>query len=157
MSSINERVKKVRLHFDMTQIQFGKRICMSQGQLTSVETGKRNVTDRTIKMICSEFDISEEWLRLGVGDMIAPKKETLASELVEKYGYSDNIRQLFESFERLTPLQQKAVFEYAQQYIASINDGPEIAGKVESYRQELLAEKDTETSSASQTGSDETA
>ena len=48
-------------------------------------------------------------------------------------------------------------FEYAQQYIASIKDGPEIAGKVESYRQELLAEKDTETSSASQTGSDETA
>ena len=157
MSSINERVKEVRLHFNLTQIQFGKRICMSQGQLTSVETGKRNVTDRTIKMICSEFDVSEDWLRFGTGDMIIEKRKTEVNELVEKYGYSDTIRQLFECFEQLTPVQQEAVLEYAQRFIASLFEEQSVESKTAAYREELIAEKDTKTSSASQTGSDATA
>lgn len=157
MSSINERVKEVRLHFNLTQIQFGKRICMSQGQLTSVETGKRNVTDRTIKMICSEFDISEEWLRFGTGDMIITKRKTEVNELIEKYGYSDTIHQLFECFEQLTPVQQEAVLEYAQRFISSLIDEQSVEAKTAAYREELLAERDTETSSVSQTGSDATA
>lgn len=157
MSSINERVKEVRLHFNLTQIQFGKRICMSQGQLTSVETGKRNVTDRTIKMICSEFDVSEDWLRFGTGDMIIEKRKTEVNELVEKYGYSDTIRQLFECFEQLTPVQQEAVLEYAQRFIASLVEEQSVESKTAAYREELIAEKDTKTSSASQTGSDATA
>ncbi len=157
MSSINERVKEVRLHFNLTQIQFGKRICMSQGQLTSVETGKRNVTDRTIKMICSEFDVSEDWLRFGTGDMIVEKRKTEVNELVEKYGYSDTIRQLFECFEQLTPVQQEAVLEYAQRFIASLVEEQSVESKTAAYREELIAEKDSKTSSASQTGNDATA
>lgn len=157
MSSINERVKEVRLHFNLTQIQFGKRTCMSQGQLTSVETGKRNVTDRTIKMICSEFNVSEDWLRCGTGDMIVEKRKTEVNELVEKYGYSDTIRQLFECFEQLTPVQQEAVLEYAQRFIASLVEEQSVEAKTAAYREELIAEKDSQTSSASQTGSDATA
>lgn len=157
MPTVNERVKQVRMYLNLTQIQFGEKICMSQGQLTAVEHGKRNVTDRTIRMICTEFNISEEWLRYGTGEMIVSKDTHLIDELIKKYGFSDTIRQLFECFERLTPIQQKAVFEFAQRYIASLNDGPEVAEKVESYRQEILAEKDIATSSASQTGNDATA
>ncbi|WP_083538304.1 helix-turn-helix domain-containing protein [Holdemania sp. Marseille-P2844] len=63
--TINERVRALRKELGMNQTEFGERIALSQGHLTSVEQGKRAVTDRTIKLICTEFGVSEDWLRTG--------------------------------------------------------------------------------------------
>lgn len=38
--------------------------------MTGIETGKRSVTDRTIKLICTEFGVSEDWLRTGKEPML---------------------------------------------------------------------------------------
>ena len=40
-----------------------------------MENGKREVTDRTIKMLEQEFNISEQWLRTGKGDMFRSTKD----------------------------------------------------------------------------------
>ena len=67
--TINDRIKQVRKTLTLTQIAFGEKICMSQGRLTAVEANKGNVTERTIKLVCSEFNVSEHWLRTGEGEM----------------------------------------------------------------------------------------
>ena len=67
--TINERVRALRKELGMNQTEFGERIAISQNHLTGIETGKRAVTDRTIKLICIEFNVSEEWLRTGNGPM----------------------------------------------------------------------------------------
>ena len=38
-----------------------------------METGTRNITDRTIQLICNEFNVNEHWLRTGEGDMFVQK------------------------------------------------------------------------------------
>ena len=34
-----------------------------------IERGVNNLTDKNIKLICSVFNVSEEWLRNGTGNM----------------------------------------------------------------------------------------
>ena len=65
--TINERVKMVRKELGLNQTDFGKRIAIAQGYLTNVENGRRDVTEKTIRLICLEFNVSENWLRTGEG------------------------------------------------------------------------------------------
>ena len=69
MISIQNRVKKVREHFGLTQAQFALRINITSGLISLIETDRYNVSEDTIKRICNVFSVSEEWLRTGIGDM----------------------------------------------------------------------------------------
>ena len=73
--TINERVRELRKKLGMSQTEFAERIALSQSHLTSVELGKKSVTDRTIKLICSEFNVSEDWLRTGKEPMFIEMDE----------------------------------------------------------------------------------
>lgn len=65
----NERIKEVRTSFDMTMEKFGERLGVTKVAISNIERGNRNVTDQMRKAICREFDVNEEWLRTGKGDM----------------------------------------------------------------------------------------
>ena len=85
----------------------------------------------------------------------APASE--AELLVKKYSFPDIVGKLLTVYESLNESQQEAVLEYAQRFISSVIDEQNIEAKTAAYREELLAERDTETSSASQTGNGVTA
>ena len=65
MNGIGDRVKQLRLHFDLTQLEFGNRINLSQNYVWMIETNKRMPSPRTISDICREFGVNELWLRHG--------------------------------------------------------------------------------------------
>jgi transcriptional regulator with XRE-family HTH domain len=67
--SINHRVKKVREALKLSQAQFSRIISLSNGYLGGVETEKRKVNDRLVKLICAAFDVDREWLKTGNGPM----------------------------------------------------------------------------------------
>ena len=64
-----ERVKEVRKSLNLTLEKFGERIGLKKNSLSQIETGRNNLTDQTFASICREFNISEDWLRDGTGDM----------------------------------------------------------------------------------------
>lgn len=66
---MNTRVKKLRKKENLSQREFGKRIFLSQDQISLLEKGSRNLTERTINDICREFSINKDWLVDGKGDM----------------------------------------------------------------------------------------
>lgn len=66
---MNERIKLVRKSLDMTQSEFGALLGVKGNTITNYETGLRNPSDAVIFSICREFNINEEWLRNGTGDM----------------------------------------------------------------------------------------
>lgn len=53
----------------MNQTDFGARIGVKQGSVAGYESGARTPVDAVILSICREFDINEEWLRTGNGEM----------------------------------------------------------------------------------------
>ena len=67
----------------MNQTDFGARIGVKQGSVAGYESGARTPVDAVILSICREFDISEEWLRTGQGEM-----KLIASENEEVMKYA---------------------------------------------------------------------
>lgn len=96
--TIGERVRIIRKELNLTQTEFAERICITQSHLASNETGKRQVTDRTVQLVCNEFGVNEQWLRTGEGDMFSAENTSLVRQLAEKFNLSEtgeNIIRLF--------------------------------------------------------------
>lgn len=66
---MNERIKEVRKTLNLTLEKFGERIGIKKSSLSTIESGKSNASEQTIKSICREFKVNEEWLRNGKGEM----------------------------------------------------------------------------------------
>lgn len=66
---MNERLKLLRKNLDLTQQEFADRIGIARGNIGAYEVGKNAPSDAVISLICKIFDVSEEWLRNGTGEM----------------------------------------------------------------------------------------
>jgi len=69
---IQERVKALRKHLDLSQAEFGKQIGVSRDVISNLEYGRVTVSDLIINMICAKFGVNEQWLRTGEGEMFPP-------------------------------------------------------------------------------------
>lgn len=66
---MNTRIKALRKTEGLTLEKFGERIGISNSACSALETGKNNPSEQTIRAICREFRVREEWLRTGEGSM----------------------------------------------------------------------------------------
>lgn len=82
MESIGSRVKAVRKELNLTTTKFGERIGIKNPSVSMIETGKSNPSDRTILSICREFNVNENWLRTGEGEMFTEKSR---QQEIEKF------------------------------------------------------------------------
>lgn len=70
---MNERLRKLRRALDLTQQGFGDKIGMKQNTIATYEMGRATPSDPAIRSICREFNVNEDWLRYGTGDMFVKK------------------------------------------------------------------------------------
>lgn len=96
----------------MKKVRFAERINIDQSYVTQLTSGKRNPSDRTISDICREFNVREEWLRNGSGEMFLDFTEdefsraaaTLSNDafvrslIVEYWKLDEDSRKLFRDF-----------------------------------------------------------
>lgn len=69
---LSDRIKEIRKSKGLKQSQMADIFGVKAGTVTSWETGVREPSDAIIKSICREFDVNEEWLRTGKGEMFVP-------------------------------------------------------------------------------------
>lgn len=82
---MNERIKEVRLHLALSQEDFGRPLGVTRSSICIIESGGRNVTNQIIKAICREYNVNEEWLRNGNGEMFNElTRQEYAARLVGK-------------------------------------------------------------------------
>lgn len=67
---MNDRIKMVRKEAGLSQEEFAKRLGLTKNFVSLIETEKRAPSDRTIIDICREFNVNEDWLRTGEGEML---------------------------------------------------------------------------------------
>lgn len=85
MMTIGERLKFLRKEeLNKTQQEFADRLNLSRSNLGNIETGRVEITERTIADICREFDVNEPWLRTGEGEIF--KKRTRDQEISDFIG-----------------------------------------------------------------------
>lgn len=66
---MNERIKELRTMLGLSTEKFGARVGVTRSAISRIENGVVNVTEQMQKSICREFNVSEEWLRHGTGEM----------------------------------------------------------------------------------------
>lgn len=66
---MKDRIKQIRKSIGKTQVEFGKLIGVKGNTVTGYEAGTRTPSDAVITSICREFNVREEWLRSGTGEM----------------------------------------------------------------------------------------
>jgi transcriptional regulator with XRE-family HTH domain len=79
--TINQRVKSLRKALRLTQMEFARNISLSTALIGCIETEKRMVNERTIKLICNAFYASEIWLKTGEGEMFAQQSDAKFTKL----------------------------------------------------------------------------
>ncbi len=79
---MKDRLKKLRKTLDLTQQAFADRIGMKQNTIAQYEMGRTIPSDAIIFSICREFNVNENWLRTGEGDMFM---EMSRDEQIEEF------------------------------------------------------------------------
>ena len=82
--TINERIKEVRKNSGLSQTAFAERLGTTRGVITNLEGEKTEANEPFVRLICKEFNINENWLRTGEGDMM--QKLSRNQEIVEFMG-----------------------------------------------------------------------
>lgn len=99
--NIHERLKQLRNELNLTTRAFGAAINMSGGAITNMEKGTRNITERTIRDICREYNVNFDWLVHGVEPMF----EDVTSDL----DIDDEVKQLAQQYSLLNDSDRELV------------------------------------------------
>ena len=88
---MNERIKQLRKELGLTLEKFGEKIGVSRSAMGNIENGVRGVTDQMFKSICREFNVREEWLRNGEGEMfIQMSYDDVIASFIQAVQQEDN-------------------------------------------------------------------
>ena len=162
---MNNRIRTLRKYLDLTQQEFAQKIGSSQNILANYETGRRNPSNSVINNICKTFNVREEWLRNGEGEMFLPEAGKELEALAKKYNLSHGAQIVIEKFVKMNESERQILLNYyteiataltASHYPEKIKAFPNndldklsIDEKVELYRQKLeREEKEAEISKA---------
>jgi len=80
MKEIAERIKAIRENRGFSQEAFAKALNFERSNISRIESGEKNITDRHINAICAAFNVSKIWLETGAGDMFLYKDNTESPE-----------------------------------------------------------------------------
>lgn len=75
---MEKRLREIRKALGLSQEQLGQALGVSNTAISKLENGDNNITEQNIKALCREFDVNEEWLRTGQGEMfveLSPDEE----------------------------------------------------------------------------------
>lgn len=118
---MDKRIKELRNALNLTQQAFADRIGTARGNIACYEVGKNTPSDAVITLICREFNVNEEWLRTGEGEMF---KELLPTDEVASYAadlmYHDEaenpfyglIIEMMRTYHELDESSRQAAFNY---------------------------------------------
>lgn len=180
---MNERIRVLRKTLGLTLKKAGERLGVSESAMSNIEKGNRNVTDQMFVSICREFNVNENWLRNGEGEMFNTIPNSTMEQLRNEFHLDDFSFNLVYEYLKLTEEKRSVVRELFQNAmvaeqtaLGSISEEPTgqytmildeaedtsepktnsiIEEKVDAYRKELEAEsKGVDESSVSQTGND---
>lgn len=110
--TIGNRVRILRKEaLSLTQEEFSKKIGISRSNLGNIETDTVALTERVLTAICTVFNVNEEWLRTGEGEMFEElsQDEELAEFLadIQKSDDADPVKQIILAFMKLSKEQQE--------------------------------------------------
>lgn len=123
---MDERIKELRKSLGLTQQEFSDRIGVKRNTIAQYESGRNAPIDAVINLICREFNVNEEWLRTGDGEMFKPKSrnEELFEFVTKTVGEPTGIQaKLLTVMSRLDENQWQLLDDMARQLMEEMQKG----------------------------------
>ena len=137
---MNERIKTLRKALGLTLDKFGERVGLKKSSLSQIENGVNGVTDQLFKSICREFNVNENWLRTGEGEMFN-STDTEYAAMIDRIMVGENefAKNIFKMFTTLDEADWDALHKIIQKYnsVEAIENAAELFKDVPKTADEL--------------------
>lgn len=120
MDTLLSRLKELRKRLYLNQVKFAARMGVRPTTWSNIEAGTNPCSDRYIKLICLTFNVQEEWLRTGHGEIFKPAPEPQPRSLTTSVFSADgkplppDIAELVAIYLELGRLNREAVLNFAE-------------------------------------------
>lgn len=124
-----ERIRELRKnHLHLNQTEFGSRLGVSRSVINNIE---RNVLARPeqklslMKLICSEFDVNEEWLLNGTDPMFVQPDTFSLDDFVKSKGATGLELEIVKTYFELAPeIRKAAIAHFKRRLVAAVAVDP---------------------------------
>lgn len=123
---MNERIKELRKALGLTLEEFGAKIGMGKSSVSKIEKGLNGTTDQTIRSICREFKVSEDWLRTGEGDMFDQEQPSILARLSSEYKLTAREQSVVAAFLELDEADRAAIMRYVDKLVEKLSPSPAV-------------------------------
>lgn len=135
---MNERIQAIINAKRLKKIDFAKKLNISSPFVSELCSGVKIPSDRTITDICREFNVNEEWLRTGKGEMFieqTPDEQIAAFVGDALKGSPDFKRRFLSVLSRMSPdewrILESKVLELAEEIKKADPEGPADPGTID--------------------------
>ncbi len=134
---MKERLKKLRKKLNITQQEFADKIGIKRNSYANYETGRNKPIDAIIKSICREFNVNEEWLRNGTGEMFNEKTTFSLDDYAKNNNLTEMEKKLIVGFMGLEPEIREAVYSVFENAFSKTNEQSNIYDEAPDTPEEL--------------------
>lgn len=111
--TISERIKKIRKDNNLSQLEFGKLIGLSESAICNYENGKREVSEQSVLSICREFKVNRDWLESEKGNQYMTEEiNSLLASVKDTYNLDSLDMAIVKAYIDLSPVERLAVKEF---------------------------------------------
>lgn len=92
---MNDRIRDLRKALNLSQDEFAGRLGLTRGAITNIELHKTEPKPLLVDLICTTYNVNEDWLRTGEGEMfIEPTRDEEIAAFVGRAlrGEDDNFK-----------------------------------------------------------------
>lgn len=146
--TINERIKLLRKEKGLTQKTLASTLGITQSGVSFLEQEGSSVSDQTIKLICTVFNVREEWLRTGEGEMYSSAELFSLDRFVAERGATELELAIVKAYFELDPAIRRTVLEHFRARLTADPDELE----AEAVKQEYLRQKKAAAGSSATAG-----
>lgn len=118
-----ERIRELRkTYLHLSQTEFGERLGVSRSVIKNIELNALARPDQKLslmKLICSEFNVNEEWLLNGAEPMFVQPDTFSLDDFVKSKGATGLELEIVKTYFELDPEIRKAAMEHFKRRLAA--------------------------------------
>lgn len=121
---MKNRLKEIRKGQGLTQQEFSDRLGIQRNAIANCESGRAELSDAVIALICRTYNVNEDWLRTGEGEMFVPRsrEEEMAAYFGRLMGGNCSAieKAIISLMSRATPEDWELVTNFAHELAAAL-------------------------------------
>lgn len=114
---MNTRIRELRKALNLTQQELADSLNIKRGAVANYEIGRNAPIDAVISLICTKYNVNEDWLRNGTGGndnmFVQPVENELISRAARILGERDPLFEAFvETYSQLNAANRKVLLDF---------------------------------------------